>query len=82
MSGKKIPMVIYHLFAFDHKLLNLKNIIGTKTELYIHLYLFRPHILSACCIPGPILGTEMIRKMTNKPVPALREECELGWTRG
>ena len=45
-------MVIYHLFAFDHKLLNLKNIIGTKTELYIHLYLFRPHILSACCIPG------------------------------
>lgn len=45
-------MVIYYLFAFDHKLLNLKNIIGRKTELCIHLYLYKPHILSACCIPG------------------------------
>ena len=47
-------MVIYYLFAFDHKLLNLKNIIGTKTELCIHLYLFRPHIVSACCIPDSV----------------------------
>lgn len=46
-------MVIYYLFAFDHKLLNLKNI-GTKTKLCIHLNLFRPHILSACCIPGSV----------------------------
>lgn len=39
-------MVIYHRLAFDHKLLNLKNIIGTETELCIHLHLFRQQIFS------------------------------------
>lgn len=39
-------MVIYYRLAFDHKLLNLKNIIGTETELCIHLHLFRQQIFS------------------------------------
>ena len=47
-------MVIYYLFAFDHKLLNLKNINGTKTELCIYIFICSGHtyLLSACCVPG------------------------------
>lgn len=38
--------------------------------------------LSASCIPGPILGTEMIREMTDQPIPDVKEEFELRWARG
>lgn len=38
--------------------------------------------LSASCIPGPILGTEMIRKMTDQTIPDVKEEFELRWGRG
>jgi hypothetical protein len=43
-------MVIYYILDFDHKLLNLKNIMGTKTELYIYLHLFRQHVFIKCLL--------------------------------
>lgn len=55
-------MVIYYVLAFDRKFLNMKNIIGTKTELCIYLHLSgNMHVLTAqCYVPGTLMTSKQV----------------------